>query len=283
MSNGDEADVNPFVQLRALKEQQAGSTPAKPSPNPFMQRERNPFLRIRRGAPFSMEEEHPVVTAVERMFTGTVKDVSNFLVQAIQSGAAGRMPSPVGQLEAAQNTKRYLDALPPEERESGLRGFAFTASFAAGPLAESLLPSIAGPLTATESVFLRPGPVLGKWGSLATTEFLGGGINGALRPLDEDESRTSAVLGDASMFATMGLGFKLVGTPVALLKRRMMRLPPARFEEATRAVKERLTRVNSELSAGGVNINQLPPDARAKVEEPILRQVLQQVDPPGGG
>jgi hypothetical protein len=279
MSNGDETDVNPFVQLRALKEQQAGGTPAPAAPNPFMQREKNPFLRIRPNAPFSMEEEHPIVSAVERIFTGTVKDVSNFLVQAVQSGAAGRMPSEAGQLQTALEAKRYLDALPPEERESGLRGFAFTASFAAGPVAASLLPTIAGPLTATESLFLRPGPVLGKWGSLAATEFLGGGINGALRPLDEDESRTSAVLGDASMFATMGLGFKLMATPVALLKRRMMRLPPAQFDAATRAVKEQLAQVNSQLSGGGVNLNQLPPDMRAKIEEPILRQVLQQVDP----
>ncbi len=264
MSNGDEADVNPFVQLRVLKEQQASGTPTPAVSNPFLQREPNPFKRIRRGAPYSMEEEHPIASAVAGMFVGTVKDVSNFLIQAAQSGAAGRMPSEVGQLQGAQEAQKYLAALSPEDRESGIRGFAFVSSFAGGPLVESI-PAL--------------GPALGKWGSLAVSEFLGGGINGAIRPLEEDETRASAVLGDASLFATMGLGFKLLGTVGALLKRRFMRLPPAKLEEAARLVRERLSQVNRELSAGGVHIDQLPPDAKAKLEEPILREVLQQVDP----
>src|SRR6266568_5483924 len=154
MSNGDETDVNPFVQLRVLKEQQASGAPVAAPPNPFMQREPNPFKRLRRGAPFSMEEEHPIATAVSRMFTSTVKDVSNFLVQT--TNIRGGRISPAGRLEESPETQRYLASLTPEERESGQRGFAFVSSFAGGPLLESI-PAL--------------GPALGKWGSLAVSEF----------------------------------------------------------------------------------------------------------------
>src|SRR6266566_2197585 len=287
MSNGDAASVNPFLALRKLKQEHVspeGTAPVieeptyKPPENPFLRlREGNPYLGLRGGArPFSFAAQHPVL---EGLIVQPVRDISNFIKLMVTRGELGfyeRTPvfrhDPTSQMKRDLENEMWGPATQEEEetRQSAIRGGAFLASFAAGGAAEAFLPAIAGPLTEGASAFLRPGPVLGKWGSYAVNEFLGGGIYGSLRPLEEDESRFSAVFGDASTFASAGLIFGGIGAGVSsALKARIWRLPEARRDAAIAKFKQAMDMVDSDLSAGGVNASQLPPDARAKIEEPI--------------
>jgi hypothetical protein len=229
-----------------------------------------------------MAEEHPAIHFLSEIVRATVRQTGSALWFAAThpQPQEGHGDSFEAVQASAQRAFSDFQALPREKQRDIQDGAAFIASFGLGGVAETFLPKIMGPVTESASRFVRPGPVLGKWGSFAANEFLGGGVYGATRSLDEDESRASAIFGDAATFATLGLGFRATGEGIAaLLKRRIMRLPEAKRTEAQRIVQEGLSGIRSDLSSGGVNLTDLPPDARAKLEEPILQQALLQVDP----
>lgn len=145
------------------------------------------------------------------------------------------------------------------------RGMAILASFAGGPTLE------AAPVV---------GPLLGKWGSFLTGEFIGGGIYGGIRPLEDEESRSSAMLGDAATFASFGIATKAAGAAVSwALKRRILQMPETPRRVALGAYKEGVDKAEANLASGGVMLDQLPPDAKAKIEEPILREAILAADP----
>lgn len=192
-----------------------------------------------------------------------LKQVSAFVEVGLKSGAAGRMPSPYGQEQAVQETSDYMsDPANQEKIAQGMRGAALVGSFAGGPIVR------AAPVI---------GPLLGKWTSFLTGEFLGGAIYGGVRPLEGDESRTSAVLNDAALFAATGGIFKGLGEITgAAYKRFILGMPRAKRDAALKIVKEELAKVEASL---GTTIDQVHPEAAAKIEEPILAQAIQQVDP----
>lgn len=285
MSNGDDvADVNPFRKLKELKQQafappdplaqgvleETAKARATPPANPFLRR-KNPYLRTDDFHPFSLAVQHPII---QGLIVQPIEDISNFISLTFERGEQGfRERTPAFHHDPRSQMLRDLETMqwgPPtaqeeQRRQSAIRGGAFLASFAGGPILEAV-PAV--------------GAALGAWGSYATSEFIGGGLYGSIRPLDDEESRASAIFGDASLFAATGLLFKGAGEGIStVIKRRLWRLPIAQRDAAVKAVKTELSQVNRDLSAGGVRLEDLPPDARAKVEEPILKKVLQQFDP----
>lgn len=200
---------------------------------------------------------------VHGLIVQPLKDVSSFVQAGLESGAAGRMPSPYGQEQAVQETAAYMaDPANQEKIASAQRGMALVASFTGAPIIR------AAPVI---------GPLLGKWTSFLTGEFLGGAIYGGVRPLEGDESRASAVLNDAAMFAATGGVFKGLGEITgAAYKRFILGMPRAKREAALKIVKDELAKVEASL---GTTIDQIHPEAAAKIEEPILAQAIQQADP----
>lgn len=153
----------------------------------------------------------------------------------------------------------------PEDKKDVAEGMAMIASLPASGIVEAIPAA---------------GPLLGKWGSFLTGEMLGGGVYGSIRPLDDDESRVSAILGDASIFAATGGALKGAGTLVSsAFKRYVLALPRAQRITALRTIREGLDKVDEQLSHGGVNLQQMPPEEANKIVEPIIRQAVEQVDP----
>jgi hypothetical protein len=217
-----------------------------------------------------------VETLVHGLITEPLKDISVAARLALIGGMGPDAAARVGKYLSEQHTN---DAN--EMSQRALRGAAFLYSFAGGPAVGEALPAVSGPLTAGASRFLTPGPLLGKWGSFLVGEMLGGGIYGAVRPTDDDESRASAILGDASVFAAFSSGVK-GATEVVLpwaLKRAILRMPDAKRRIALGMAKAGLDRAESDLAHGGVTLDQLPPEAAAKIEEPILREAIHTADP----
>src|SRR5882724_1073798 len=121
----------------------------------------------------------------------------------------GHGDTPQAVAESTRRTLVDMQAMPSEKMRDIQEGTAFMMSFGTGGAVEAI-PKL--------------GPALGKWGSFAVNEFLGGGLYGSMRPLDEDESRASAIFGDAAQFAAAGLLFKTAGEASGWLKKRIWRL-----------------------------------------------------------
>lgn len=242
--------------------------PSGSAANPLLQGVTEPPTPV----PAQLEPERPGLNPfvigdrlINALITEPLRDVSSFITDSFI-----RLP-----LEYASAVSGYNLIPPKAPDERVMRGAALVGSFAGGPLVEAALPVVAGPVSAAASRFVQPGPLLGRWGSFLTAEFLGGGVYGAIRPLDQDESRTSAVLDDAALFAGTGGLFK-GGAELAsrAYKRHILSLDAAKRKVAMNAVKTELDKLNKNL-----NVDELPPDVAQKVEEPILRAAIEQADP----
>src|SRR6266705_482871 len=164
----------------------------------------------------------------------------------------GHGDSYAAQLAASQKMFDDLQNMPPDEAKRVQEGSALVMSFGLGGAGETLLAKTG----------------LGRAGAFLASEFAGGAIYGSVRPLEEDESRASAVLGDAASFAAFG--GVLRGTGWAL-RRYISVMPRARRIAALRELSRRLDAIDSKLAEGGVNMSQLPPDAAESLIEPELR------------
>jgi len=172
----------------------------------------------------------------------------------------GHGDSYAAQLAASQKMFDDLQNMPPDEAKRVQEGSALVMSFGLGGAGETLLAKTG----------------LGRAGAFLASEFAGGAIYGSVRPLEEDESRASAVLGDAASFAAFG--GVLRGTGWAL-RRYISVMPRARRIAALRELSRRLDAVDSKLAEGGINLSQLPPDAAESLIEPELRASIVHVEP----
>lgn len=221
----------------------------------------NPLLEGLKGPTTPQPPPNLLDRIVQGTLIQTMKDIGNY----IRFGFSGALPADVLSRIGGYDPEQG-NVLTPEESQSATRGAAFVASMPIGGAVTRFVPGAEA--------------LLGRTGSFLTGEFLGGGVYGAVRPTEEGETRTEAVLGDAATFAATA-GLIHGGTTLAsrAFKRYILALPRAQRIAAIRSTNAGIENVESRLSEGGVSLSQLPPDEAAKIEEPILRQAIQDVEP----
>lgn len=253
------------------------------------------------GTPPSFLQRHPFVNMIAETAKSIAEMTRTFVLNAADAGMRNRarvMGSsglPQGAPEQTDPTKpirtrdyyetygewltrRQAEGDPDatERMHRTIEGTALTASMLGGEIVAStkLSPAIRTLLGGG-----RAAGLVGKWASFTVGEALGGGIFGGIRDREEDESRLSAILGDATTFAILGVGGKAVLEFIpGAYKRYILAMPRAKRIVALQRVARGLDEVDASLAHGNTSLDQLPAEHRIEIETPVLEGAIRSVD-----
>lgn len=228
----------------------------------------------------------------EDVIVSQAKDVGKLMEAAFSPGYGSIWLAE--RMVRAQGADPEAAAAAQEEINRAFRGAALVASFVPG-LAFARL---AAPGSAIAGGFIRaaagetvPG-IIGavtrsglslagvRAGAFLSGEALGGALYGGIRPLEEGETRGSAVATDAALFG-IGGGVFAGG---ALAARRIFsatigKLPPLQRRAAIREVNNTMRRIETSLRANGASLGDMPLETQAAIVAKVQRDVLEEVDP----